>query len=84
MNFQEKLELIPWILTINPNFNLIIDDIIEQGPKQKLNEFINKWLINKINNVLKSLVDLKNINENNSSIKALAYQLYEILFCFVI
>ena len=62
---------------LNPNFNLIIDDIIEQGHKQKLNEYIHKWLNNKINNVLKSLVDLKNINENNSSIKALAYQLYE-------
>ena len=27
--------------------------------------------------MLKSLIDLKNIKENNSSIKALAYQLYE-------
>jgi len=27
--------------------------------------------------ILKSLIDLKNIKENNSSIKALAYQLYE-------
>jgi ATP-dependent RNA helicase SUPV3L1/SUV3 len=62
---------------LNPNFNLIVDDIIEKGPKQKLNGYINKWLNNKINNVLKSLIDLKNINENNSSIKALAYQLYE-------
>ena len=62
---------------LNPNFNLIIDDIIGQGPKQKLNEYIHKWLNNKINNVLKSLFDLKNINGNNSSIKALAYQLYE-------
>ena len=31
----------------------------------------------KINEVLKSLIDLKNIKENNPSIKALAYQLYE-------
>ena len=30
-----------------------------------------------MNNILKSLVELKNIKENNSSIKALAYQLYE-------
>ena len=62
---------------LNPNFDLIIDDIIEQNAKQKLNEYINKWIHEKINNVLKSLVDLKNIKENNSSIKALAYQLYE-------
>ncbi len=62
---------------LNPKFNLILDDIIDQITKQKLSEFINKWLHNKINNVLKSLVDLKNIKENNSSVKALAYQLYE-------
>ncbi len=62
---------------LNPNFDLIVDDIVEQNTKQKLNEYINKWIHTKINNVLKSLVDLKNIKENNSSIKALAYQLYE-------
>ena len=62
---------------LNPNFDLIVDDIIEQNTKQKLNDYINKWIHSKINSVLKSLIDLKNIKENNSSIKALAYQLYE-------
>ncbi|WP_440934748.1 helicase-related protein [Candidatus Pelagibacter sp.] len=62
---------------LNPNFDLIIDDIIEQNTKKKLNDYINKWINAKINNVLKSLIDLKNIKESNSSIKALAYQLYE-------
>ena len=62
---------------LNPNFDLIIDDIVEKNPKQKLSDYIDKWLYSKINNVLKSLVNLKNIKENNSSIKALAYQLYE-------
>ncbi len=62
---------------LNPNFDLIVDDIIEQNTKQKLNEYIHNWIHKKINNVLKSLIDLKNIKENNSSIKALAYQLYE-------
>ena len=62
---------------LNPNFDLIVDDIIEQNTKQKLYDYINKWIHAKINNVLKSLIDLKNIKENNSSIKALAYQLYE-------
>ncbi len=62
---------------LNPNFDLIVDDVIETNTKQKLNDFINKWIHSKINNVLKSLIDLKNIKENNSSIKALAYQLYE-------
>ncbi len=62
---------------LNPNFDLIVDDIIGQKNKQNLNDYINKWIHLKINNVLKSLIDLKNIKENNSSIKALAYQLYE-------
>ncbi|MDC3062538.1 helicase-related protein [Candidatus Pelagibacter sp.] len=62
---------------LNPNFDLIVDDIIEQNTKQKLNDYINQWIHSKINNILKSLINLKNIKENNSSIKALAYQLYE-------
>jgi len=62
---------------LNPNFELIVDDIIENIQKQKLTNFVEKWFKNKINTVLKSLVDLKNLKEKNSSIKALSYQLYE-------
>ncbi|MDC0079334.1 helicase-related protein, partial [Candidatus Pelagibacter sp.] len=62
---------------LNPKFELVVDETIEQNQKQKLTDFINKWLHNKINTVLKSLIDLKNLKEKNSSIKALAYQLYE-------
>ncbi len=62
---------------LTPNFELIVDDILEQDQKQKLINFINKWLKDKIDNVLKSLIDLKDLKEQNSSIKALAYQLYE-------
>ena len=62
---------------LNPNFELIIDDAVEETQKQKLSEYINRWIHRKINTVLKSLIDLKNLKEKNSSIKALAYQLYE-------
>ena len=62
---------------LSPNFDLIVDDILEQDQKQKLSLFIKKWLKNKIDTVLQSLIDLKNLKEKNSSIKALAYQLYE-------
>ena len=62
---------------LNPNIFLIVDDILENNDKQKLSEFIEKWIKEKINLVLKSLIDLKNLKESNSSIKALAYQLYE-------
>jgi len=62
---------------LNPELFLIVDDILENSDKQKLSEFIEKWIKEKINFVLKSLIDLKNLKESNSSIKALAYQLYE-------
>mgnify|MGYP001166574601 FL=1 len=62
---------------LNPNLELIVDDILEQDQKRKLSDFIGKWLKNKIGTVLKSLIDLKNIKEKNPSTKALAYQLYE-------
>ena len=51
--------------------------LLKKITKQKLNDYLNKWIHSKINNVLKSLIDLKNIKQKNSSIKALAYQLYE-------
>ena len=62
---------------LNPNLELIVDDILENDQKQKLADFLNKWLKTKINTVLKSLNDIKDLKEKNSSIKALAYQLYE-------
>jgi len=62
---------------LNPGFELIVDDMLEQNHKEKLTNFLQKWLKNKINKILKSLVDLKNLKEKNSSVKALAYQIYE-------
>ncbi len=70
-------KLIPGKDYLNPNFELIVDDILEQNQKQKLYDFLSKWLKNKINTVLKSLIDLKDLKEKNTSVKALAYQLYE-------
>ena len=62
---------------LNPELLLIVDDTLENNLKQKLSEYLNKWIKEKINLVLRSLIDLKNLKESNSSIKALAYQLYE-------
>ena len=62
---------------LNPDIFLIVDDILENDDKQRLSEFIGNWIKEKIKLVLKSLIDLKNLKESNSSIKALAYQLYE-------
>ncbi|MBD1173982.1 helicase [Pelagibacterales bacterium SAG-MED01] len=70
-------KLMPGKDYLNPNFELIVDDILEQNQKHKLINFIEKWLKNKINKILESLIDLKNLKKENSSVKALAYQLYE-------
>ena len=70
-------KLIPGSDYLNPNFELIVDDILEQDQRNKLISFLEKFLKNKVNSVLESLIELKNLKETNSSIKALAYQLYE-------
>ncbi len=62
---------------LSPSFELIVDDIIDQDQRQKLSFFIKGWLKSKIDTVLQSLINLKNLKDKNSSIKALAYQLYE-------
>ena len=62
---------------LSPNFELIVDDILNRGHRQRLSNFIEKWLKNKIDIILQSLIDLKNLKDKHSSIKALAYQLYE-------
>ncbi len=76
-NDSSIAKLIPGNDYLNPNFELIVDDILSQNQRQKLSNYITKWLKNKINTVLQSLIDLKNIKDKHSSIKALAYQLYE-------
>ncbi len=62
---------------LEPNISLMVDDIIELENQKKLNTYLEKWINKKINIELKSLIDLKNLKEKNSSIRALAYQLYE-------
>ena len=70
-------KLIPGKDYLTPNLEIIVDEMLEQKQRQKLIDFLKKWLSEKINLELKSLIDLRNINQKNSSIKALAYQLYE-------
>ena len=62
---------------LNPEIFIIVDDLLDNKDKQHFSNFIEKWIKEKIELVLKSLIDLKNLKESNSSIKALAYQLYE-------
>ena len=62
---------------LSPEIELIIDDMIDVKDRDKLKIFIEKWIKNKIYIELESLIKLKNLKNNNSKIRALAYQLYE-------
>ena len=62
---------------LNPDIELLVDEMLEQVQRGKLLNFLEKWLKNKISLTLKSLFNLKDLKEKNPSVKALAYQLYE-------
>ncbi len=62
---------------LNPKIDLIIDEMIENNERNNLNNYLNKWIIKKIETELNSLIELKNIKEENPELRALAYRLYE-------
>jgi len=70
-------KLLPGKDYLDPELFLIIDDIVETTEQKKLQEYLEKWLKEKIEFILKSLIDLRSLKESNSSIRALAFQLYE-------
>merc|ERR1711981_1084211 len=69
--------LMPGKNYLKPEIKLIIDDMVDNDDQLKLIEYLNTWINEKIGEDLKNLIDLKNIKETNTSIRALAYQLYE-------
>ncbi len=62
---------------LNPEIELIIDDMIEFTEQKDLKDYLVKWISNKITIELDSLFKLKSIKESNSQVRALSYQLYE-------
>tara|TARA_Y100001970_G_scaffold290818_1_gene425856 strand:+ start:722 stop:3214 length:2493 start_codon:yes stop_codon:yes gene_type:complete len=62
---------------LTPEIELIIDDMIEVKDKTRLKLFLDKWIKNKIDLELESLIKLKHLKEKNSEIRALAFNLYE-------
>ena len=54
--------------------------MIENDEKSKLYNYLQKWINDKIKTELKSLLDLKNIKENNSELRALSYHLYDLVY----
>ena len=62
---------------LSPEIDLIVDDMIDNKDRMKLSIFIENWIKVKIETELESLTKLKHITNNNSEIRALAYNLYE-------
>ncbi len=70
-------KLAPGVDYLNPQINLIIDEMIENNEKSKLSNYLQQWLNNKIKSELESLIELKTLKENNPELRALSYHLYE-------
>ena len=62
---------------LNPDFEIIADDSLNDESKSKLNMFLNKWLSDHINKVLEDLIKLTKHKINNQYSRGLVFQLYE-------
>ena len=62
---------------LNPDVDIIADDSLNEESKSKLSIFLNKWIINHINDVLGDLIKLTKHQINNQYLRGLVFQLYE-------
>ncbi len=62
---------------LTPEIDIISDDSLNEETKSKLLIFLNKWLINYINEVLGDLMKLTKHKISNQYLRGLVFQLYE-------
>ena len=62
---------------LKPEIIPLVDYVVDTENKNNLQNFLKKWLNEKINSELGSLIKLKDIKSTNSSTRALSYMLYE-------
>ena len=62
---------------LNPDIDIIADESLNEESKSKLSIFLNKWLINHINEVLGDLIKLTKHQIKNQYLRGLVFQLYE-------
>jgi len=62
---------------LNPEFDIIADDSLDETSKTKLTDFLSKWLNNYINDILGDLIKLTKHKINNQYLRGLVFQLYE-------
>ncbi len=76
-NKNQIAKIIPGSDYLNPQIQLIIDEMIDTTEKSRLNLYLQNWIDDKIETELKSLVDLRNVKDKNPELRALAFHLYE-------
>lgn len=62
---------------LNPEFDIIADDSLDEISKIKLTDYLAKWLENYINDILGDLIKLTKHKINNQYLRGLVFQLYE-------
>ena len=62
---------------LNPEFDIIADDSLDETSKLKLTNFLAKWLDGYINDILGDLIKLTKHKINNQYLRGLVFQLYE-------
>ncbi len=62
---------------LNPEFDIIADDSLDEASKLKLTNFLAKWLENYIDDILGDLIKLTKHKINNQYLRGLVFQLYE-------
>ncbi len=62
---------------LNPKVDLIIDEMVENLDRIKLQKYLSDWIDKTIFENLESLISLKLIKEKNPDLRALAYHIYE-------
>jgi len=62
---------------LNPKLKILVDDAIDLESKEKLQEYLEKWLNLLIKKELSDLVSLSNSKSKNNYERALCYQLFE-------
>jgi len=60
-----------------PEIEIIADDALSLSAKEKLSDFLNKWLKDHISEELKDLINLTKLENKNNYLRALAFRLYE-------
>ena len=62
---------------LNPRLKILVDEAIDLDSKEKLNNYLEKWLYSLIKRALYDLVNLSNLKSKNNYERALYYQLFE-------